>query len=130
MQTIRAPVGEAPALDEGKMARMKPLLEQGMPIKGVVIVLVDGQPVQRQVQFVMGKETRIDAADDGTYVVTPTLNEDGSVRYGITLLRKNSGGGPDQVETLPVVTQTPWGGFTLGGGSGKVFAFDNDNSGP
>jgi hypothetical protein len=124
------PASDAQALAAKKMAQMKPALEAGMPIKGAIIVLVDGKPVQRQVQFVMGKETRIDAVDDGTYVITPTLNEDGSVRYAIVLLRKDAGGGPDQIETLPFVIQTPWEGFTLGSGSGKVMAFDPDGDGP
>ncbi len=113
-----------------KMAEMKPLLEKGMPIKGVVIALVDGKPVQVPVQFVIGKETRIDATDDGVYVVTPTLNDDGSVKYAMVLLTKDPGGGPDQVETLPWVVQTPWGGFTLGIDGGRVIAFDPDKNGP
>jgi hypothetical protein len=118
------------AANAERMAQMKPLLASGVPIKGAVIVLVDGKPVQRPVEFVMGRETRIDAADDGTYVITPALNEDGSVRYAMVLLRKDPGGGPDQAETLPFVIQTPWEGFTLGSGNGQVMAFDPDGSGP
>jgi RNA polymerase sigma factor (sigma-70 family) len=113
-----------------RLAKMKPQLEAGLPIKGAVVVLVDGKPVQRQVEFVMGKETRIDAADDGIYLVTPSLSEDGTIKYAISLLRGNPNGGPDQVETLPFVIQTPWAGFTLGSGEGRVIAFDPDYSGP
>lgn len=113
-----------------RLAEMKPQLEAGLPIKGAVVVLVDGKPVQRQVEFVMGKETRIDAADDGIYLVTPSLNDDGSVKYAISILKGNPNGGPNQVETLPFVIQTPWEGFTLGTGGGRVIAFDPDKSGP
>ena len=126
MRVISVPAGGSNAKDAERMLQMKPLLEQGMPIKGAVIVLVDGKPVQQPVQFVMGKETRIDAADEGVYVVTPTLNEDGSVKYAMVLRKKDPDGGPDQVETLPFVTQIPWGGFTLAVGGGKVIAFDPD----
>jgi hypothetical protein len=121
---------EARIRNAERMAKMKPLLESGQPIKGAVMVLVDGKPVPRPVEFVMGRETRIDAADDGTYVVTPTLNPDGSVKYAISLLRKDTVGGNEHVETLPAVIQTPWDGFILGTGGGKVVAFDPDKSGP
>ncbi len=124
------PSSDGQALAAKRMAQLKPLLEAGMPIKGAIIVLVDGKPVQRQVQFVMGQETRIEGVDDGTYVVTPTLNDDGSVKYAMVLLRKDAGGGPDQVETLPFVVQLPWEGFSLATGGGQVMAFDPDSSGP
>jgi RNA polymerase sigma factor (sigma-70 family) len=126
----RAPSNDAQALEAKRMAELKPLLEAGMPIKGAIIVLVDGKPVQRQVQFVMGQETRIEGVDDGTYVVTPTLNDDGSVKYAIGLLRKDTGGVPDPVETLPFVIVGPWKGFSLSTGEGKVMAFDPDSNGP
>jgi hypothetical protein len=113
-----------------RLAKMKPQLEAGLPIKGAVVVLVDGKPVQRPVEFVMGKETRIDAVDDGIYVVTPALNEDGTVKYAISLEKKDPNGGPNQTETLPFVIQFPWEGFTLGSGGGRVIAFDPDSGGP
>jgi len=124
-----APVNDARARNAERMAQMKPLLEAGQPIKGAVLVLVDGKPVPRQVEFVMGKETQIDAADDGTYLVTPTLNQDGSVKYAISLIRKDAAGGSALVEKLPAVIQTPWDGFILGTGGGKVVAFDPDKAG-
>jgi RNA polymerase sigma factor (sigma-70 family) len=129
VRAVKAPAKASDAQVAEKMAQMKPLLEKGMPIKGAIIVFVDGRPTQRPVQFVIGVETRIEA-DDGIYTVTPALNEDGSVNYTVALLRKDPSGGPDQVETLPFVTQTPWGGFTLGTGNGRVIAFDSDRDGP
>ncbi len=78
----------------------------------------------------MGKETRIEAADDGTYVIMPALNEDGTVKYSISLERKDPNGGSNQTEKMPFVIQTPWGGFTIGGGEGRVIAFDPDTSEP
>ena len=126
MRVINAPAAGAISLDAERMAQMKPLLEKGMPIKGAVIVLVDGKPIQRPVQFVIGIETRIDASDDGIYVITPTLNEDGSVKYAMVLLTKDPSGGPDRAETLPYMIQNPWEGFTIGSDSGKVIAFDPD----
>ena len=112
-----------------RMARMKPLLEQGMPIKGAIVVMADGKPVQRPVEFVMGKETRIEAVDDGTYVVTPRLNADGSVRYAIVLQTKRTVDGIErtQTTTLSDIIQTPWAGFTIAIENGAVMAFDPDN---
>lgn len=113
-----------------RLAKLKPQLEAGLPIKGAVIVLVDGKPVQRPVEFVMGKETRIDATDEGTYVITPALNEDGTVKYAISLEKKDPNGGPNQAENLTFVTQTPWEGFSIASEGGRVMAFDPDDSGP
>ncbi len=111
-----------------KMARMKPLLEAGAPIKGAIISMVDGKPTPRPVEFVMGKETRIEAGDDGTYLVTPALNEDGSVNYSFSISKSS----PDGVETKSefIVKQTPWGAFTWGTKSGQAIAFDPDETGP
>jgi RNA polymerase sigma factor (sigma-70 family) len=109
-----------------KMAKMKPLLEAGMPIKGAVVLLVDGKPVQRPVEFLIGKETRIESVDDGTYSITPTLKPDGSVNYPLFLIRKDADGIPQSMVTVPSVTQTPWGAFTVAIGGGRVFAFDSD----
>ena len=124
-----APVSEEHRLKLERMAQLKPLLEQGTPIKGAVVVMVNGQAVQRSVQFVMGQETRIEATDDGTYLLTPTLNDDGSVKYSISLQKKNSVGGPDQIEKLPFVTSMPWDGFSCAS-PGGVIAFDPDKGGP
>jgi len=116
-------------IDE-KMAKMKPLLEGGVPITGAVVILIDGKAVQRQVAFVMGKETRIEGGDEGTYVITPTLNEDGSVKYAIAIRPKNADGGQEPVETRVTIIQTPWEGFEMGSNDGKTMAFDPDESGP
>lgn len=112
-----------------RMAEMKPLLEAGMPIKGAIITHFDGKPVQRPVEFVMGKEIRIEGMDDGTYIITPTLNQDGSVKYGMVLSRK-SDGGQEQRLILPAVTQTPWGRFMISVKDGAVMAFDPDKDTP
>ena len=89
----------------------------------------DGKPKQRLVEFVMGKETRIEAVDDGTYVVTPRLNPDGSVRYAIILESKDTVNGVVQTRTttLSDIIQTPWAGFALAIDNGAVMAFDPDN---
>jgi hypothetical protein len=130
MPIAKGPAGGIDAQTAERLAQMKPLLENGMPIKGAVIVLEDGKPVQRPVQFVMGKETRIDAPDDGTYVVTPTLNPDGTVKYSMQLLVRGSNGGPERTEMLPFMIQTPWAGFTISDDGGRVIAFDPDPVGP
>jgi hypothetical protein len=109
-----------------KMTKMKTLLEAGMPITGAVVLFVDGKPVQRPVEFVMGKETRIESVDDGTYSITPTLNPDGSVKYQLFLGSKNADGGDSSILTMPSITQTPWGGFTVKSPGGHVLAFDSD----
>jgi hypothetical protein len=74
----------------------------------------------------MDREVRIAEVDDGTYLITPTLNADGSVQYRMTVTRKDPATGSEQLISLPRVTQTPWGGFTVSTGGGRVFAFDPD----
>eukprot|EP01035_Chromulina_nebulosa_P058673 gene58673-80356_t len=74
----------------------------------------------------MGREVRIAEVDDGTYLITPTLNADGSVQYRLAVTRKDSATGAEQLISLPRVTQTPWDGFTISTGGGRVFAFDPD----
>ena len=121
-----SPEDETRRLNREKMARLKPLLAAGRPITGAVVVLVDGKPVSRPVEFVMDREVRIAEVDDGTYLITPTLNADGSVQYRMTVTRKDPATGSEQLISLPRVTQTPWGGFTVSTGGGRVFAFDPD----
>ena len=123
------PASRARTRDAERMARMRPSLEKGAPIKGAIVVMVDGKPKQRLVEFVMGKETRIEAVDDGTYVVTPRLNPDGSVRYAIILESKDTVNGVVQTRTttLSDIIQTPWAGFALAIDNGAVMAFDPDN---
>jgi RNA polymerase sigma factor (sigma-70 family) len=130
-----APKTPAPLTEErrallARMAQMKPLLAAGQPIKGAIIVLVDDKPVQRPVEFVMGQETRFPVSDDGTYVVTPTLNEDGSVKYKIALLKSDPTTGQEKSATLSSVTHYPWGSFTLSSAGGKIIAFDPDKNEP
>lgn len=130
-----APKTPAPLTEErrallARMAQMKPLLAAGQPIKGAIIVLVDDKPVQRPVEFVMGRETRFPVSDDGTYVVTPTLNEDGSVKYKIALLKSDPTTGQEKSATLSSVTHYPWGSFTLSSAGGKIIAFDPDKNEP
>ena len=121
---------EARRLQAEKMARLKPLLEGGLPIRGAVVVLVGGKAVPKPVEFVMGRETRITEVDDGTYVVKPLLNPDGSVQYEILLHRKDPATGAESIVSVPRVTQTPWGPFTVTIGGGNVFAFDPDKVEP
>jgi len=116
--------------DAERMLQMKPLLESGMPISGAVVVMAQGKPVQKHVDFVMGKETRIEGVDDGIYAITPTLNPDGSVKYSIVLSKKDEATGVEKVISIPSVIQTPWNQFTMQIDNGATFAFDPDNSGP
>ena len=120
------PAGEARSREAERMARMKPLLEQGLPIKGAIVVMLDGKPVQRPVEFVMGRETRIEAVDDGTYLVTPNLNPDGSIKYAVVLQTKDPANGTERTIRLSDIVQTPWAGFTLSIEGGAVMAFDPD----
>jgi hypothetical protein len=121
---------EARRLQAEKMARLKPLLEGGLPIRGAVVVLVGGKAVPKPVEFVMGRETRITGVDDGTYIVKPSLEPDGSVQYQILLHRKDPATGTESIVTLPRVTQTPWGPFTVSVSGGSVLAFDPDKLEP
>lgn len=116
-----------PAAVTEKLAQMKPLLEAGQPIKGGVVVFVDGKAVTREVGFVIGTETRIEGVDDGVYLITPALNADGTVKYQLKIIPKEEG---KPAESLPSVTHFPWGGFSLSTGGGKIFAFDPDEKGP
>lgn len=109
-----------------KMAKLKALLEAGTPITGAAIVLVDGKAVQRPVEFVIGKETRIEGVDDGTYRITPTLNPDGSVIYKMVVTKPDVANGGETIVASPAVVAIPWKTFTLAFGNGRVFAFDPD----
>jgi len=111
-----------------KLAKLKPLLEAGMPIKGAVVVMSEGKAVSHPVEFVMGKETTVES-DDGTYLMKPALNPDGSVRYEIKLVKETKtedGRTTVRKITAPVVRQIPWEGFTIRMSNGAVLAFDPD----
>jgi len=112
-----------------RLARMKPALAAGQPIRGALIVLVNGEPRTQEVAFVMGKETRWAVDDRQVYSVRPTLEDDGTVKYAIEVLKRDPAGGPDQVLSLPFVVQTPWEGYSLDDGQHTV-AFDPDPPGP
>ncbi len=113
-----------------RLAQLKPLLEAGRPIKGAVVVLVEGRPAPRPVEFVLGRELRLEGADDGTYTVLPTLNTDGTIRYQISILRRDPATGIERAEPLPPVIQAPWDPFTVGGPGGRAFAFDPEDPAP
>ncbi|MDB6113369.1 MAG: hypothetical protein JWQ62_314 [Lacunisphaera sp.] len=116
--------------DAERMLRMKPLLEAGQPIKGSVVTLIDGKAIEQHAEFVIGKETRIDAGDNSIYVVTPKLNPDGSVMYQIELLTSKPDGTPAQRVSVPRLIATPWGQFSmLAGDHGFGFA-PTDGGGP
>ena len=109
---------------------MKPLLEGGMPIKGVAIfAAADGKPIDQPVQFVIGKETRINLGDAGAYAVTPVLSPDGSVKYPFRLLNPD---GTPQTQGNVTVLSRPWGDFTisLGGKTAIALGFVSDEVGP
>lgn len=111
-----------------KLAQLKPLLEAGMPIKGAVVVTNEGKAVSHPVELVMGKETTIES-DDGTYLIRPVLNPDGSVKYEIRLTKETKsedGLTTKRKITAPLVRQIPWEGFTIQMSSGAVLAFDPD----
>jgi hypothetical protein len=124
-----ASTDEAKARSRAKMAQMRPLLEAGQPIKAAVIFTVDDQPVSHPVEFVMGKVTRIAVPGDGVYVVTPSLNADGSVKYALDVVRKDTAAGTEEITKLPTVIQTPWDPFILRSG-GRVVAIDPDKGEP
>jgi RNA polymerase sigma factor (sigma-70 family) len=110
-------------LQLAKAAQMKPLLAAGTPIKGGIVVIRNGKAVDESVEFAIGKETRI-KSDDGTYTVTPALNDDGSVKYNFV---RSSG-----AERISVnVTAFPWTEFQFEGTEdGSVLAFVPDEKGP
>ena len=113
------------------LPELRPLLEGGMPIKGDAIVLVNEQPIGRPVVFVVGKETRIEGGDDGTYIVTPSLTPDGDLKYAIRLMNS----GPDgslgaEKKALTMITY-PWGSFNFGSSDdGTTLGFAADMIGP
>jgi RNA polymerase sigma factor (sigma-70 family) len=112
--------------DAERMARLKPLLEAGMPIKGSVLLLVGGRQVEQQVEFVMGRDTLIDTGN-GTVAMSPALNADGSVSYSIGLRGKDWNGSVEAVQRLPTVVNTPWGSFEVFVGD-QAIAFDFENN--
>lgn len=113
-----------------RLAQMKLQLAAGAPIKGAAIVMVGGKPLSRPVEFVMGRETRIEA-DEGSYVVKPTLRDDGSVEYVVTLQKRAADGSlATGGETAATIVQVPWSGFVVTGDQGTALAFDPDDSGP
>lgn len=120
---------DARRIAEEKMAKMKPALEGGMPIKGVVVLLLGGSVAERPVEFVMGKETRIEIGD-GTFTVKPSLDKIGTVTYAIALVEKGSDGTPEKTTLRTRVTQTPWGGFSFSSNEGKSFGFHPDEGQP
>ena len=128
-KVVQATTNETQKLRAEKMAQMKPLLEAGMPIKGVAVLNVNGKAVDEPIELVMGKETRIEGGDDGTYTVNPTLNKDGSVRYAIVLLGKNANGGSEQPVNGITVIDPPWGSFQFSY-HGTTMGFVPDETGP
>lgn len=115
-----------------KAAQMKALLEAGMPIKGVAVVLVGGEAVDRPLALVMGTETRIDT-DEGIYAVLPSVRADGMVRYALRLLQNDSSQGHQVVVSTPVVIDWPWGTWevtNLAKSGVTAFAFVPDDLGP
>lgn len=109
-----------------RLAALKPLLQAGTPIRGAIVTHVNGSPAERRVEFVVGRETIIEGVDDGIYYITPSLNEDGTVRYSVSLQRKDAPPGVDGRQTLPAVIAVPWMGFTVGTRTGQALAFDPD----
>lgn len=109
-----------------KLAQIKPLLEAGMPIKGALVVTVNGKAISYPVALIMGQETAIES-DDGTYTLKPVLNPDGSIKYAITLVKqsKNDVGIVTRKISAPDVTQIPWDSFMITLGS-AVIAFESD----
>lgn len=115
-----------------KAAQMKPLLEAGMPIRGVAVVLVDGKAVDRPLALVMGTEARIDT-DDGTYTILPSVQPNGSIRYAMRLLQNDPSQGHQVVMAAPVVVDWPWGIWEVNNltkSAASAFAFVPDDTGP
>jgi RNA polymerase sigma factor (sigma-70 family) len=123
------PAADPNRLQAEKLAQLKPLLESGLPITGAVSLQVAGQPSQRQVAFVMGQETRIELGSDGTYVVTPSLNRDGTVVYRCALVKKDTVSGEEKIVSTPAVTTIPWLPFKLVVGD-MSFGFEPDKIEP
>jgi hypothetical protein len=123
------PAPPEPAADAARMARLRPALAAGRPITGAFITVgADGKPATHPVSFVMGQETRIDC---GTLLcdVQSQLNDDGSVRYALTLRGKDANGEPGAVISGPAVVSAPWAEFTVSVNDGPrslAFAFDPD----
>ena len=109
-----------------RMAQMKPALEAGQPIRGNVLAMLNGHVVEQPVEFVMGRETRLEMGAEGTFLITPKLNPDGSVAYDMAVLARGSAGPATQ---LPRVVNTPWGEFSLMAGSGWVLSFQPEADG-
>lgn len=129
-ETTPAPPTEV--VDEAVVARLeelKPLLANGRPIKGAVVMLVGDNVVPEPIEFVVGRETRL-ASEDGTFAITPSLRDDGTISYALAVTRQDPTTGQPQTENLPTVQQMPWGGFTLYAGRGRSLTFDNDDLGP
>ena len=93
------------------------------------MVTLNGKALSYPVEFVMGKETTIES-DDGTYIMTPSMNPDGSIKYGITLVKQTKNGEAitTRKTSIPEVTQAPWASFmvTISSGNGAVIAFESD----
>jgi RNA polymerase sigma factor (sigma-70 family) len=106
--------------------RLKPLLAAGQPIKGAIIGFAGGKLTHRDVAFVMGKETRVEDMDEGTWVIMPTLKDDGTVRYAFALVRRHPDGSAERKEDFIGVVTNPWLGFTLHSQTDVILAFDPD----
>jgi RNA polymerase sigma factor (sigma-70 family) len=106
-----------------KMAKLKPLYQPGAPLSGVFVTLADGAVLDKPVILSMGQPSSIDLGDNGTYLVTPTLEDDGSIRYEFR------SPGPTGKASLPVVVATPWGDYEMGV-NGLAFGFIPDQTEP
>jgi RNA polymerase sigma factor (sigma-70 family) len=108
-----------------RLTRLKPLLEAGLPIKGAVVLHVEGAVMSRPVELVIGQTTHVEG-DDGTYAITPALNEDGSISHALHLVRIDPQSGREQIVSGITVTQIPWEGFSMRIDGLSVMAFDPD----
>ena len=118
--------------DKERMLLLKPALEAGQPIKGSVVILVNGKAVAQPVEFVMGRETRLDGGDKVAWLITPKLNDDGSVSYNIQVNSREV----DELRhtetshTLSMrVIGTPWGKFSMMLGQDRSFGFVPEDPG-